>query len=114
MPDPKNLALATITATDGIGSRSIGDRFGDMLTVSDFGAVATGGSAPLSTRFRSLGAAQAVYPHATSLTNEIDWAAAQAGVNHLTANGGGTLQLDGRYYCFNKPLVVLDSVRVLL
>ena len=82
------------------------------LSVRDFQPSCSGATAPLSTRYTTLAAAQAVYPHATALTDEIDWAAAQAGVNYLTARGGGTLQFDGDYFNFNKPLVVLDSVRV--
>ena len=38
----KNLALATITATDALTSRSFGDRFADEATVLDFGADRTG------------------------------------------------------------------------
>lgn len=47
-----------------------------VINVRDFGAIGDGKSHPLSERYNSLAEAQAVYPHATSLTNEIDWAAA--------------------------------------
>ena len=82
------------------------------LSVRDFQPSCSGATAPLSTRYATLAAAQAVYPHVTALTDEIDWAAAQGAVNYLTARGGGTLQFDGDYFIFNKPLVILDSTRV--
>jgi hypothetical protein len=47
----------------------------EVINVRDFGAIGDGKSHPLSERYHSLAEAQAVYPHATSLTNEIDWAA---------------------------------------
>ena len=51
--------------------------------VKDYGAIMDGASHPLSSVYPSLSAAQAVYPHATSLTDEIDWCAIQACVNAL-------------------------------
>lgn len=72
------------------------------------GAKGDGASHPLSDYFGSLGAAQAIYPHATSLTNEIDWAAIQSCLNTMkTARPGitgrdvlgGRLHLDGRFLC---------------
>lgn len=51
------------------------------VTPEQFGAIGDGTSHPLSERYASLGAAQAVYPFVTSLTQEIDWAAYQAAMN---------------------------------
>lgn len=57
---------------------------GDRINVKNFGAIGDGGSHPLSTRYATLAAAQADYPFVTVLTDEIDWAAAQAAVNSIT------------------------------
>lgn len=58
-------------------------RLGNIVkyNAKDYGAIADGASHPLSGFYATLAAAQAVYPHATSLTQEIDWAAVQAAVN---------------------------------
>jgi hypothetical protein len=55
--------------------------------MSTHGAIGDGGSHPLSGFFASLAAAQVVYPHATSLTNELDWAAAQKTIDATGTNG---------------------------
>lgn len=47
----------------------------------DFDAIGDGASHPLSERFATLGAAQAAYPHATALTDEIDWCAWQGAID---------------------------------
>lgn len=59
-----------------------------MPTVFHFGAVGTGRNVntPLSTRYGTLAAAQAVYPFVTNLTDQIDWAALQAMCNWMQAN----------------------------
>jgi hypothetical protein len=91
----KNLALATITTPGTITSRTIGDRFAEVFNWKDYGAIGDAGNHPLSDRFGSLGAAQAVYPHATALTEQIDWAAIQAAVNAMYDAGGGN--------CYGPP-----------
>ena len=48
---------------------------------------ADGFSRPLSTQFASLAAAQAVYPHAVALTDEMGWVGAQAAANRAKATG---------------------------
>ncbi|WP_145590972.1 phage head-binding domain-containing protein [Yersinia rochesterensis] len=48
------------------------------VTPEQFGAIGDGTVHPLSERYATLAAAQAVYPHVTSLTQTIDWAACQA------------------------------------
>ncbi|GAA0259170.1 hypothetical protein [Pseudomonas rhodesiae] len=75
------LASAEGAGHVGYGSRTVGDRLGDTVNPKDFGGVCDGERYPLSDRFATLAAAQAVYPHATSLTNTIDWAAFQAALN---------------------------------
>jgi hypothetical protein len=41
----------------------------------EYGAIGDGNSHPLSERFSTLEDAQKIYPHATSLNDEIDWCA---------------------------------------
>jgi hypothetical protein len=59
--------------------------------IKAFGAILNGANHPLSGFFASLAAAQVVYPHATSLTNEMDWAAIQGAVNAAEAVHGGDI-----------------------
>lgn len=83
-----SLSAGVVTITGGVSARALAARFGDRPTPFDFGAVGDGNTHLLSSRFATLAAAQAVYPHATALTQEIDWAALQAAVNYGPANGG--------------------------
>lgn len=48
-------------------------------------------SRPLSTLFATLAEAQAVFPHATALTNEHDCCVVQAAINYAVSRGGGTV-----------------------
>jgi hypothetical protein len=75
--------LASTIGAYGIGwrTRTVADRLNDVANAKDFGAIADGTSHPLSERFATLVAAQAMYPHVTALTQSIDWAAAQAALN---------------------------------
>ncbi len=61
--------------------RTVQDKLRDGLSVMDFGAVGDGVLHPLSERFGTLAAAQAVYPFVQALTQSIDWAAFQAAAN---------------------------------
>lgn len=77
------------------------------VNIRDFGAIGDGGLHPLSSKYATLAAAQAVYPFVSDLTQEIDWAATQQAINYTTsnyfqntfcpaatkANGGGGYQL---------------------
>lgn len=79
-------AAATYTpAVTGAVARTYVGKLSDSYDPMDFGAVADGTSHPLSGYFGTLGAAQAIYPHATALTNQIDWAACQAATNAAKA-----------------------------
>lgn len=62
----------------GSASRTQHDKNLDIVSVKDFGAVGDGTAHPLSERYATLSAAQAVYSFATSLSDYIDWAALQA------------------------------------
>jgi hypothetical protein len=80
---------------------------------ADYGAIGDGSSHPLSGYFASLGAAQAVYPHATALSNEMDWAAIQAAINAAMAaetkvsgpdSKGGRVHVGRGVYLCDQPL----------
>lgn len=81
-------ALKTMLATS-VGSSMIGMAAGGTLdqviqyvTPEQFGAFGDGTVHPLSERYSTLAAAQAVYPFVTALTQTIDWAACQAAENY--------------------------------
>ncbi len=57
-----------------------------VITCPPFNAIGDGTSHPLSERFASLGAAQAVYPFVTGLTQQIDYAAIQLAINTAQGN----------------------------
>lgn len=74
-----------------------------------YGAIGDGTSHPLSERYASLAAAQAVYPHATALTQTIDWAAIQACSNAATPGDMIHLGNGYDYYC-NDSLTFADGI----
>lgn len=90
-------------------------------------ACGNGASKPLSNYYGTLAAAQVDYPHATALTNELDWAirqaaidAAEARANALPAtglstnNGGATVFFPDGHYVDNVGLTVQhDGIRLI-
>lgn len=75
--------------------RSFLDRFtSDEVKVKDFGAIADGTLHTLAERFTSLALAQVAFPFVTSLSQSIDWAAAQAATNIAVTQAAG-LVIDG-------------------
>ena len=72
---------------------------GLLIDARFFGAIGDGASHPLSGSYGTLALAQAVFPHATSLTEETDWAAIQAALNaagaliQATMAGSGTAKV---------------------
>jgi hypothetical protein len=66
-----------------------------------YSAIGDGQSHPLSQRFATLGAAQAVFPHATGLSDEIDWAAWQG----AATSGHARMYVPEGDYVTNKPVV---------
>lgn len=62
-------------------SKNDSDRLRCSICLFDFGAIGDGLYHPLSERFNSLAEAQAVYPFVSSLSQSIDYAAIQVGVN---------------------------------
>lgn len=72
----------------------------DIAHPKDYGAIADGSYHPLSEIYTSLSDAQAVYPHATSLSQSIDWAAFQSALN----SGTGTVDYRSGKYFVNDNL----------
>ena len=104
-------ATGLVTATWTPIPRLLPDRFADVVNVRDFGAVFDGASHPLSAYYPTLAAAQAVYPHAVALTDEIDGVAIQAAINlcqsRVTSfSYGGTVQLPCGNGLVNQPLAI--------
>jgi hypothetical protein len=96
--------------------------FGPSGALSAQGAIADGTSRPLSGYFASLAAAQAVYPHATSLTDQLDWAALRAAqdacynyaLDPATNTRTATRSMEipaGSYNVGSKPALDLRSVQ---
>lgn len=85
-----------------------------------FGAVGDGSSHPLSGYFATLAAAQAIYPSAAALTDEIDGVAIQSAINAIkgtpgaSANRGGIVQFTGGHYKCNTKLVCDRSLGLTL
>ena len=77
MPDYGRAALNKIDTLKNLDQRKA------IEIIEYFGAIGDGNSHPLSEKFNSLTAAQAVYPHATALTDEIDWCAVQGAINFV-------------------------------
>lgn len=105
-----NLALASITATGGLRSRTFGDRCSDIINVKDYGALGDNTGAALSTRYGSLGAAQADYPFVTSTSQTIDWAAGVAASIVASVSSGqlARIMFPRGYYKFGADFVTLS------
>ena len=101
--------VATTTETLGQVARSQNSKNNDIVVVEDYGSIGDGANHPLSERFSTLALAQAQYPFVTSLTDSIDWAAAQAAANVALAKGA-TLTLSGKKYFFNKPVDIDNNI----
>ena len=102
---------STVIATTTMSNRRLADRFADVVNVRDFGAVFDGASHPLSAYYPTLAAAQAVYPHAVALTDEIDGVAIQAAINLCQSrvtnySYGGTVTLPCGNGLVNQPLTI--------
>lgn len=81
------------------------------------GAIGDNTSHPLSERYSTLTAAQAVYPHAVALSDELDWAAFQNAFNvaanksaggqisgYTNTQGTPTIRITGGSYILNRPV----------
>lgn len=79
----------------GAVARTVQQKLDALLYPEDFGAIGDGASHPLSGLYGSLAAAQAIYPHATALTDEVDWCALQAALDEV--GEGVCLHFNGQY-----------------
>lgn len=75
------------------------------INPKSFGAVGDGTSHPLSDHFPTLADAQFVYPLATSLNDEMDWAALQKTINYAYDNNL-RINVPKGVFLINKPLIV--------
>ncbi|TGD94056.1 hypothetical protein [Methylobacterium nonmethylotrophicum] len=96
----------TSVTPPGAATRTLAARAADALSVMDYGAFCDGQSHPLSGRFGSLAAAQAVYPAAVALTDEFDWVATQTAANAMPATAPSRL-IFGRGKCLLNRDVTL-------
>lgn len=103
-------------STDPLFKRVLGESWPEALSGGSYpyGAVGDGQSHPLSERYATLAEAQAVWPHVTSLDQEIDWAAMQAVLNTFNVTPGeewgGILRLaQGRHYRLGDDTLVLPG-----
>lgn len=86
--------------------KTVDEKFLDIRSVKDFGAIGDNTYHPLSERFSSISMAQVAYPHATSLEDSIDWCAIQA----CLLTPGSTFIPDGKYV-INRPLEFVKETR---
>lgn len=103
-----------LTAT-GVGqiARTLSSIANDTLNVKAFGAIGDGQSHPLSQRFATLAAAQLIYPAATALTDEIDWAAAQLAANTVCTRASGYVVYPQGTFFQNRTVdVTCDGTKV--
>lgn len=85
----------------------------DVGDVRRYGGVGNNASRPLSTVYGSLADAQSVYPHATALTDEIDWCAIQAAINNASALGTRQVWMPRNdRWIINRPLLGKSGVVV--
>jgi hypothetical protein len=98
--------------------RTVQEKARDARSIKDFGAIGDNSAHPLSSRYATLLAAQAVYPFATSLTQQIDYCAAQAALNYAqsivnSATFGGSCAKveipEGDYYLGANTLTINTS-----
>ena len=89
-------------------TRSVQNALTDVVSVKSFGAIMDGLSHPLSTQYATLAAAQAVYPHAVALTDEIDWCAIQGAVNALNT----AIRIPAGTALINHPVVSTSTTPI--
>ena len=106
LDDNFNYSVNYTPAGTGAVNTTVQDKLRESVSVKDFGAIGDGNSHPLSTRYATLAAAQAVYSFVTSLTQEIDWAAWQAAANHV---GSGSITCPDGNYLFSDTLDLTSS-----
>lgn len=99
-------------------TRQIQHLMNDVHNVRDYGAIGDGLTHPLSERYLTLAEAQAHYPHATALTDQIDWCAIQAAINRAEDptyknNLKCVVYLpQGKYWTNRSILILKDNIRL--
>jgi len=88
-----------------------------VLNIKDYGAIGDGASHPLSEVYSTLALAQVVYSFATSLTQQLDWAALQLAFNESVSGGEdsqcGTIVFAPRgTYLLSDPAVLITKASV--
>lgn len=115
-PDVAAISSAINTNQALTASSAFGIVERDSYNVKAYGAIADGSTHPLSDFYASLAAAQVDYPHATALTNEMDWAAIQLAVNSaLTqgANPGGRVIVPTGIYLIDQEIALPGQVQLI-
>ncbi|WP_249964038.1 phage head-binding domain-containing protein [Escherichia coli] len=105
-PDRLRQDLALPTGAELVGVQPQGNLSQVIQFVSpeQFGAIGDGTVHPLSERYATLAAAQAVYPFVTSLTQTIDWAACQAAENYARGKTAVRCPFYAKYHLGNNYL----------
>ncbi|EOL8954128.1 hypothetical protein ACM92A_002450 [Cronobacter malonaticus] len=100
--------LATVAGAASIGLKPGGNlqQAITWVTPEQFGAIGDGTPHPLSERYATLAAAQAVYPFVTSLTQTIDWAACQAAENYARGKCTVRVQRFKKYHLGDNYLEI--------
>lgn len=101
-------------------NRTVSNKLREIISVKDFGAIGDGALHPLSERFSSLAQAKIKYPHAVSLSDQIDWAAWQSAVNYAqsvsTPNGQATnceVHVPHGCYLVNRTISVSTPISII-
>ncbi|EPN8989676.1 phage head-binding domain-containing protein [Escherichia coli] len=105
-PDQLEQRLSSPDGASDIGVQPRGNLAQTILFVTpeQFGAIGDGIAHPLSERYATLAAAQAVYPFVTSLTQTIDWAACQAAENYARGKTAVRCPFYAKYHLGNGYL----------
>ena len=79
----------------GAATRNVQAKLRETVSPEDFGAIGDGSLHPLSELYGTLAAAQAVYPFATALTQQIDYCAIVSAINAATYTSHGAFYHSG-------------------
>lgn len=104
--------IAYIPGGTGAYTSNVRSKLQERISVKDFGAIGDGAEHPLSERYATLAEAQADYPFAVALTDQIDWCAIKAAVNYVSSLGGGMFYIDEGTYMVNRSVMWASNVHV--
>ncbi len=112
-PDQLEQRLSSPDGASDIGVQPRGNLAQTILFVTpeQFGAIGDGIAHPLSERYATLAAAQAVYPFVTSLTQTIDWAACQAAENYARGKTAVRCPFYAKYHLGNNYLKLGEKAK---